>query len=64
MTSQKDDITLSEAFDNYLNDVIIYQNQSSRTIEMHNLVKKRFVDFAGDIPVSELNFATIRGWRD
>lgn len=64
MTSQKEDITLSEAFDNYLNDVIIYQNQSSRTIEMHNLVKKRFVDFAGDIPVSELNFATIRGWRD
>lgn len=60
----KEDILISEAFERYRLDVIVYNNESDRTEEMHQLAKQRFIEFAGDIPVSEVSFDVVRKWKD
>lgn len=61
---EKQDIKISEAFERYRLDQIVYKNESDRTEEMHNLALKCFIDFAEDIPVSEVTFDLVRKWKD
>ena len=58
------DITLSEAFETYRLEYIVFRNQSSRTEEMHQCALKSLLAFTGDIKLSELTFDTVRKWRD
>ncbi len=59
-----EDIKISEAFEHYRLDQIVYNNESDRTEEMHNLALKCFIDFAGDLPVSKVIFDVVRKWKD
>ena len=58
----KPDLTLSEAFELYRKDVIVYKNQSAKTEEMNICAMKSIVNFLGDIPISELEFDQVRKW--
>ena len=58
----KSDLTLSEAFELYRKDVIVYKNQSAKTEEMNRCAMKSIVDFLGDIPITELDFDSVRKW--
>lgn len=58
------DILISEAFERYRLDQIVYKNEPDRTEEMHALALKCFIKFAGDITVSELTFDIVRKWKD
>ena len=58
----KSDMTLSEAFELYRKDVIVYRNQSAKTEEMNNCAMKSIVNFLGDISISELDFDLVRKW--
>ena len=44
-------LTLSEAFELYRKDVIVYKNQSAKTEEMNRCAMKSIVDFLGDISI-------------
>lgn len=50
---------LSEAFDTYLLEVIQFTNQSPKTAESNELVRKCLIKILGDIEVSDLNFEHI-----
>lgn len=54
---------LSEAFDLYERDFILFINQSNRTLEMHQYVKKNIIQFMGDIELSDLSFDMVREWK-
>ena len=56
----KSDLTLSEAFELYRKDVIVYKNQSAKTEEMNRCAMKSIVDFLGDIQITELDFDSVR----
>lgn len=56
-------MNLSEAFDSYLLDVIVYRNQSPKTEENHRIVKKNLLSHFGDIDVCTLTFPMIRDWK-
>ena len=58
----KPDLTLSEAFELYRKDVIVYKNQSAKTEEMNQCAMKSIVVFLGDIPIAELEFDQVRKW--
>lgn len=58
----KPDITLSEAFELYRDEVIIYKNQSAKTEEMNACAMKSMINYLGDIPISDLTFKMIREW--
>ena len=58
----KPDLTLSEAFELYRKDVIVYKNQSGKTEEMNQCAMKSIVAFLGDIPIAELEFDQVRKW--
>lgn len=58
----KPDLTLSEAFELYRKDVIVYKNQSAKTEEMNICAMKSIVNFLGDIPISELEVDQVRRW--
>ena len=58
----KPDLTLSEAFELYRKDVIVYKNQSAKTEEMNRCAMNSIVNFLGDIPISELEFDQVRKW--
>lgn len=55
---------VSEAFDVYCSDYIVFKNQSKRTEEAHNYVKKSLVSFLGDMQIEELAFTHIRDWKN
>ena len=55
-------LTLSEAFELYRKDVIVYTNQSAKTEEMNRCAMKSIINFLGDIPVTELDFDAVRKW--
>lgn len=55
---------LSEAFACYRRDVIVYRNQARKTEENHNITAKVFINFVGDIEVSQLTFDHIRSFTD
>lgn len=54
---------LSEAFDVYRSDFIVFKNQSIRTEESHNYVKKSLIRFTGNIPLNSLTYQLIRDWK-
>lgn len=55
---------LSEAFDLYEKDYIRFANQSKRTLETHQYVKKNFVQFIGDIGINKLSVEQISDWKE
>lgn len=56
-------MTLSEAFDSYCMDVIVYGNQSPKTEENHRIVKKNLLEYFGDIDIATITFPMIRDWK-
>ena len=60
--NMKSDLTLSEAFELYRKDVIVYKNQSAKTEEMNNCAMKSIINFLGDIPITDLSFDAVRKW--
>ena len=57
-------LLVSEAFELYRVEYIVYRNQSLKTEEMNRLAMKALISHIGDIPVSELTFDRIRKWKD
>jgi site-specific recombinase XerD len=55
---------LSDGFDRYKRDVIIYGNQSPKTEEAHEVALKSLLVSTGDIPLHELNFELVRQWKE
>lgn len=55
---------LSEAFDLYEKDYIRFANQSKRTLETHQYVKKNLVQFIGDIGINKLSVEQISDWKE
>ena len=56
-------MTLSEAFDLYRSDCILFTNQSRKTEEQHQITKKSLLAFTGDIPLESLTFDIVRDWK-
>lgn len=54
---------LSEAFEKYRQDVILYDNQSSKTEESHYYALKFLIQHTGDIEVADLTMQHVRDWR-
>jgi integrase/recombinase XerD len=54
---------LSEAFNLYRRDVIIFRNQSAKTEAHHNQTCKNLILFTGDINIEDLSFDIIRTWK-
>lgn len=60
---------LSEAFDLYKEDYILFINQSNRTLEMHEFVRKNLLEFLSrkyardDIDLADLSYAMVREWK-
>ena len=55
---------LSEAFDMYEKDFILFTNQSNRTLEMHQFVKKDLIDFfKEDLEIDKLTYDNVRDWK-
>lgn len=62
---EKKDLSITEAFELYRVEQIVYKNESARTEEMHGLVLKLLLEFfGGDMPISELTFDKIRKWKE
>lgn len=55
---------LSEAFEMYRRDYIVFKNQSARTEESNDLARRSLVGFVGDIPLETLSFQNIRDWKE
>lgn len=55
---------ISEAFDMYKHDFIQIQRQSTRTEEMHDFVRKNFIQFIGNKDIEELSINDVRQWFD
>ena len=58
----KPELTLSEAFEPYRTDVIVYRNQSAKTEEMNKCAMNSIVSYLEDIQISELTFDLVRKW--
>ena len=58
----KPELTLSEAFELYRTDVIVYRNQSAKTEEMNKCAMNSIVSYLGDIQISELTFDLVCKW--
>src|SRR5688572_1196906 len=54
---------LSEAFELYRLDCIVFANQSSKTEENHNVCLKALVSYCGDIHIEQLTFEMVRKWK-
>lgn len=57
-------LTISDAFELYRVEYIVFRNQSARTEEMHGVALKSLVKFTGNIFISELTFDLVRKWKD
>lgn len=56
------DILISEAFEKYRVEVIVFKNQSAKTEEMNNCAMRSIINYLGDIPVKDLTFDSVRKW--
>ena len=54
---------ISEAFDLYRTDVIVFSNQSPKTEESHLIVQRSLISFLGDTNVESLTFSLVRDWK-
>lgn len=57
-------LPISEAFEIYRRDFIVYNNQSKKTEEMHLLAMRALISFVGDIDIQTLTFQQIRDWKE
>lgn len=55
---------LSEAFELYRRDYIVFKNQSKKTEESHLLAARSLLSFLGDMPIENLEFQHIRDWKE
>lgn len=55
---------ISEAFELYRRDVIMFTNQSHKTEENHLICMRSLLSYVGDIEVSELDFEKVRSWKE
>lgn len=62
-TVRKAEMTISEAFEAYRLDRIIFTNQSKKTEENHIVCMRSIISFLGDIKVKELSFEKVRNWK-
>lgn len=60
---ERDGMVLSEAFEAYRLDCIVFRNQSKKTEENHLVCKREIISFLGDIPTEELTFEMVRNWK-
>lgn len=58
-----DRLSISEAFEIYRTEYIVFRNQSRRTEEMSMDACKSLISFVGDIPIKDLSFDSIRQWK-
>lgn len=54
---------ISDAFEKYRKDIILYENQSSKTEESHRFALKVLTRFLGDIEIESLTMQHVRDWR-
>lgn len=57
------ELLISEAFELYRIQFIVYRNQSSKTEEMSRLACRSLVKFLGDINICDLTFEDVRKWK-
>lgn len=57
-------VLISEAFEVYRLEHIVYLNQSKRTEEMSLGACKDLIKFTGDIPIEHLTFDVVRKWKE
>lgn len=56
-------MTLSKAFDCYIQDVVVFRNLSAKTEESYLYAKKSLIKSIGDIDLESLTFNHIRVWK-
>jgi site-specific recombinase XerD len=57
-------MSISEAFDLYRLDYIIYNNQSEKTLDAHNCALRFLLDFLGeDIQIEDLTLPQVKAWK-
>jgi len=54
---------LSEAFETYRQDVIVFSGQSPKTEENHNICLRALLVFFGDTQIESLNLQMVRDWK-
>lgn len=54
---------LSEAFEVYRTDYIVFKNQSPKTEETHLLAARSIISFTGDLLIESLTFQHVRDWK-
>ena len=54
---------LSEALDNFIESIEVEGGRSKKTAENYTLYVERFIEFAGDIKVSEISYELVRKYR-
>src|SRR5882724_2126193 len=54
---------ISEAFEAYALDRVVFRNQSKQTEEHYDLCRRSFADFVGDIEVGAITFPMLRNWK-
>lgn len=59
-----EELTISQAFEIYRIEYIVYRNQSKKTEEMSQCAMNALIQFAGDIPVRNLTFDKVRKWKE
>lgn len=57
-------VAISEAFELYRLEYIVFRNQSARTEEMSRVAMKALINFMGDVEVSEITFDNVRKWKE
>lgn len=57
-------LLISEAFELYKREAILFKNQSAKTAEMNDLACKSLLSSTEDIPISELTFEMIVAWKE
>jgi len=56
-------VTITEAFELYRLDCIIYKNQSAKTEDTHQRVCRLLVKFLGDTKIEDLTISQVRAWK-
>lgn len=57
-------VKISEAFELYRLEHIVYLNQSKRTEEMSLYAMNSFIKYAGDLMMNEVTFDVLRKWKE
>jgi integrase/recombinase XerD len=57
------ELSISEAFEIYRTDYILFKNQSRKTEENNYVCRNELIRFLGDVPITDLTFAMVRDWK-